>query len=91
MGQAHPKPNLYSSDGLVCTNLPPAPRTYSDDFWRQGIVKFSDCDMEALEHFQMAINANLQSEKKLRVIIIRDPNCYVGEEEYVFRRCTLWQ
>ena len=59
MGQTHPKPETHSkpnsdkskSDPYLFTDLQPAPRTYTDEFWRKTDW-FSDRDIEALIQFR---------------------------------------
>ncbi|RIA86679.1 hypothetical protein C1645_740662 [Glomus cerebriforme] len=78
MGQIHPKPethfksNSNKSKNYLFTNLPPAPRTYTDDFWRKGndAGRFSVRDIEALNQFRQLelelLKSDDEKESKIR-------------------------
>ncbi|RIA97791.1 hypothetical protein C1645_813667 [Glomus cerebriforme] len=77
MGQTHPKPETYfkpnsdKSKSYLFTNLPPAPRMYTDNFWRKGndAGRFSDHAIEALNQFRQLKLELLESdnEKELKI------------------------
>ena len=79
MGQTHPKPETHSKPNsdkstnyrYLFTNLPPVPRTYTDDFWRKGndAGRFGDRDIEALNQFrQLELESlELDDEKKSKI------------------------
>lgn len=80
MGQIYSNSNIYTNDDNklvkkssvftdLCASLPPAPRTYSDDFWKQGIYKLSDREMKALEEIRQLELESLTSdeEKELKI------------------------
>ena len=64
MGQTHPKPETPKTHSKR-PNLPPVPRTYTDDFWSS----FSDRDIEALNQFRQLELELLESdnEKKSKI------------------------
>ncbi|GBC05087.1 hypothetical protein RclHR1_06020002 [Rhizophagus clarus] len=80
MGQTHPKPETHTksnsdkskSNSYLFTNLPPVPRTYTDDFWKRGDddCRFSDRDIEALNQFRQLelelLKSDAEKESKIR-------------------------
>ena len=75
MGQTYPKPDQHFKNdartNLTQTPLP-APRTYTDAFWRKGDrgTVVSDRDMEALEQFRQlgleSLISNNEKESRIR-------------------------
>src|SRR5437667_11996154 len=73
MGQTHPKPETPKTHSkrpknycYLFTNLPPVPRTYTDDFWRKGndAGRFGDRDIEALNQFRQLELESLESDEE---------------------------
>ena len=60
------------SENYLFTNLPPAPRTYTDDFWSKGngLWRFDDRDIEALNQFRQLelelLESDDEKESKIR-------------------------
>ncbi|GBB94274.1 hypothetical protein RclHR1_23210003 [Rhizophagus clarus] len=75
--QTHPKPNSDKSKShcYLFTNLPPVPRTYTDDFWRRGDddCRFSNRDIEALNQFRQLelelLESDDEKESKIREFV----------------------
>jgi hypothetical protein len=67
----HSKPNIDELRRNWFTSLPPAPRTYTDDFWSKGngLWRFDDRDIEALNQFrQLELESlELDDEKESKI------------------------
>ncbi|PKC63393.1 hypothetical protein RhiirA1_443373 [Rhizophagus irregularis] len=89
MGQTHPKPETHSkpnsdkSKNYLFTDLPPVPRTYTDDFWRKGndAFRFSERDIEALNQFRQLDLESLESddekESRIEKLCAKYPYAYI--------------
>ncbi|CAB4415990.1 unnamed protein product [Rhizophagus irregularis] len=81
--ETHPKPNSDKSKNDLFTDLPPAPRAYTDNFWRKenDADRFCKRTIEVLNQFRQLELESLESdddkESKIEELCAKYPYAYI--------------